>query len=305
MSALQVSLRQLRHLVVLSEEAHFGRAAERLSLSQPALSRSIKALEGVYGVALIERGESAAFLTRSGEEAVRLARAVLQNAAHLDEALRAESRGGAGTVFAGFAPLPAAIALAEVCIHTLRDRPSVRLYTDVQPMASLMEQLARSSYDFVVCSPRGLTDAERFDVQAVRVIPFDMIVRAKHPLAGRRRVSAEEVRRFPLIGAHTRPMGRLAEFDAGTSFSELGPLALTSDNYDTLARVTLASDAIWLTSRLAAGREIKAGKLMCLNKAGLGLPDSIELALMTMKGASLSPATRAVMEDIRAVLAGA
>lgn len=79
-----ITLRQLKHLIILSEEGHFSLAADRLALTQPALSPSIKPIEDAYGVRLIDRDRAGSVLTRAGEEVVRLARVTLQNVAHLD-----------------------------------------------------------------------------------------------------------------------------------------------------------------------------------------------------------------------------
>lgn len=299
---MKASLRQLRHLVVLSEEGHFGRAAERLSLSQPALSRSIKTVEDSYGVALITRGPTGAALTRTGEEVVRLARTVLQNAAHLDETLRAVVGGESGNVFAGIAPLPAGVALSEICTRVLTNRPGIRLYTDVQPNASLSDNLISARYDFLLCPPLALNALHAFEIEPAGRIPFDMLVRAGHPLASRRRLTLHEINGFPVIGAHTRTVGRPAEFDPGTSFFGLGPLSLSSDSYDTLARVTRDTDAVWMSSRYAARESVRKGELVILPTGGLQFPDTVDLAIVTLRGASLSPATRAVIGDILDVM---
>lgn len=300
---MNLSLRQMKHLVVLAEEANFGRASERLGLSQPALSRSIKAVEEAYGVTLIARAHSGATLTRTGEEAVRLARTLLQNAAHLDETLRAEAGGEAGSVYAGVAPLPAGVALAAICVRVLRTRPGIRFYTDVQPNASLAELLISATYDFLLCPPLALNSLSAFDIRPAGAIPFDLIVRARHPLAGRKRVTMDEINTFPVIGAHTRAAGRQAEFDPGTSFFDLGSLRLTSDNYNALALVTQETDAIWLSSRLSAKAAIDAGRLVILPPAGLPFPATVDLAVVSLRNASLSPATLAVFDDILVVMA--
>lgn len=299
---MTITLRQLKHLVVLSEEGHFGRAADRLALTQPALSRSIKAIEDAYGVRLIDRDPAGSVLTRAGEEVVRLARATLQNVAHLDETLRAEAEGSAGNVFAGVAPLPASAALSEICMRVLTQRPGIRLYTDIQPNASLSDGLIAAKYDFILCPPLALPELHDFDVRPVGRIPFDMVVRRDHPLAGRKRVSLEDIKAFPVIGAHTRPVGRPAEFDRGTGFFGLGPLSLTSDSYDVLTRVVLSTDAVCMSSRDAIRQELASGKLATLSTAGLPFPEHVDLAIVTLRGASLSPATQAVIQDILEVL---
>lgn len=295
---MNLSLRQLQHLVILSEEGHFGRASERIGLSQPALSRSIKAAEDAYDVMLIERGATGASLTRTGEEVVRLARGLLQNAAHLDETLRAEAGGNAGTVFAGFAPLPAGVALSAICARVLKRRPGIRFYTDVQPNAALAGHLIAATYDFLLCPPLALNSLHDFDVIPAGSIPFDMIVRSGHPLVKRRKLTMDDINAFPVIGAHTSAVGRQAEFDPGTSFFGLGALSLTSDNYDVLAQVTQETDAIWMSSRLAAKSGLRAGALALLPTSGLQFPERVELAVVTLRNASLSPATQALIGDI-------
>ena len=296
---MTVSLRQLRHLVVLSEEAHYGRAAERLGLSQPALSRSIKAIEDYYDVILMDRGGAGAVPTRMGEQAIRLARGILQNADHLDETIRAEADGMAGSVFAGIAPLAASVGLSGICAEILASKPGIRLYTDVQPNASLADQLMQATYDFLLCPPLGLPTLHAFDIQPVGNIPFDLIVRAHHPLAGARHLAMEDIRAFPIVGAHTSPAGRQAVFDPGTSFFGLGPLSLTCDNYDVLGRVTRDTDSVWLASRFAVREQIAAGELVVIDDDDLGLPDTVELAIVTLKSATLSRATLEVTSVVK------
>jgi DNA-binding transcriptional LysR family regulator len=300
---MNLSLRQLRHLVVLSEERQFGRAAIRLGLSQPALSRSIKAMEDAYGLILVERRQDGVFLTHAGEDAVRLARKLLLDASHLDETLRAEAGGAKGTVFAGFAPLPARLVLTDVCTRVLNSRPGLRFYTDVQPNAALAENLVSAKYDFILCPPLALHQLDAFDVVKAGQIFFDMLVREGHPLLRRKKITLEEINAFPVIGAHTRPVGRQAEFDPGTIFFGLGPLSLTSDNYDSLACVTQRTDAVWMSSRHAAKEEIRSGALVVLPTVALQFPVHVDFAIVTLRGASLSPATRAVMDDVLEVTA--
>lgn len=129
-----------------------------------------------------------------------------------------------------------------------------------------------------------------------------MVVRRGHPRAGRKRVSLEDIKVFPGIGSHTRPVGRPAEFDPGTGFSGLGPLSVTSDSCDILIRVVLSTDAVCMSSRDAIRQELTSEKLATLSRAGLPFPEHVDLAIVTLRGASLSPATQAVIEDVLDVL---
>lgn len=75
--------RRLRHLLSLVEHAHFGRAAEAPNISQPALTKSIQALESELGVALLDRKRGALGLTVFGELVVRRSRALLDGEADM------------------------------------------------------------------------------------------------------------------------------------------------------------------------------------------------------------------------------
>jgi len=295
---MNMSLRQLYHFVTVCDEKHFGRAAERLALSQPALSRSIKALEDAYGLVLLERHASGTSVTRAGEDVLRIARQILQNAAHLDETLKAEAGGQAGTVYAGIAPVAASVALSDICIKVLKSRPRIRFYTDVQPNISLHEHLAAATYDFLLCPKEFAQNRQTFEFRTAGKLPLGVIVRPDHPLAGKRAITLEALDRFPIIGAHPTPIGRQARIDPSALFHALEYLNLSCDNYDVLARVTAETDAVWISSPLSARRELAAGKLTLLDHHSLEIPDSLELAVVTIRDAILSPATRLVIDDV-------
>src|SRR6478672_12240855 len=74
-----MELRHLRYLIAVSEEATFVRAAERLHLAQPALSRQIHSLEEELGATVFERGRSGVTLTAAGAIAVDCARSLIEN----------------------------------------------------------------------------------------------------------------------------------------------------------------------------------------------------------------------------------
>ncbi|OCW58361.1 LysR family transcriptional regulator [Hoeflea olei] len=107
-----MELRQLRHFVAVAEELHFGRAAERLHMTQPPLSQSIQALEADLGVQLFVRTKRTVRLSPIGKEWLPYARRVLGEATTLPELARRLSRGEVGTLhlafvsFVGYSFLP-------------------------------------------------------------------------------------------------------------------------------------------------------------------------------------------------------
>src|SRR3954447_14733009 len=97
-----MELRHLRYFVAVAEELHFGRAAARLHLAQPPLSRQIRQLEAELGVLLLERSRRRVRLTDAGAVFLAEARAILAHVDRAAEAARQAARGERGTLAVGF-----------------------------------------------------------------------------------------------------------------------------------------------------------------------------------------------------------
>ena len=295
---MNLSLKQLLHFVVLCEEQHFGRASERLALSQPALSRSIKTLEDGYGLQLVDRGVGGVNPTRSGRDVLQLARMILQNAAQLDDTVRAEAEGVSGNTFAGFAPIAASLTLEAICTRVITERPGLKFYSNVQPNLTLQEELVSGSFDFIVCPREALRPNNTLDTRSAGKIPLDLIVRGDHPLAGEGAIGLEQLSAYPVLGAHPAPVGRQAWFGTSMRFFDLEFLSLSCDNYDVLARVTKQTDAVWIASRLCAPEDIRSGALKAMPYAGSDVPQDLELVVVTRRDATLSKGTELVIGDV-------
>lgn len=83
-----MTLTELKYIVAVARERHFGRAAEACHVSQPTLSLAVKKLEEELAVKLFERSANEVSLTHLGEEIVRQAQSVLEQAAHIKEIAR-------------------------------------------------------------------------------------------------------------------------------------------------------------------------------------------------------------------------
>ncbi|MBK9167034.1 MAG: LysR family transcriptional regulator [Bryobacterales bacterium] len=127
MSITELDLRRLRYFVAVAEELHFGRAAERLHISQPPLSQQIKALEVDLGVRLLERTRRRVALTAPGQVLLEEARDLLRQAGRAVGAVRRAARGESGRLSIGFVPTADCTRFPEMVREYRRRFPDVEL----------------------------------------------------------------------------------------------------------------------------------------------------------------------------------
>jgi DNA-binding transcriptional LysR family regulator len=140
-------LRLLRYFVALAEELHFGRAAARLYVSQPALSQQIRILEEQVGMPLFVRGSRGVQLTPVGATLLDEARDVLRHAERLEESVEQLRRGTRGTLRIGVPPgLPAPL-LPAVLAPLRRGRSDVRIAVRELPTPEQVAALHDGSLD--------------------------------------------------------------------------------------------------------------------------------------------------------------
>ncbi len=121
-----MDLRQLRYFITVAEELHFGRAADRLGITQPPLSQAIQALEEAVGVLLFHRTKRSVALTPVGEQWLPHVRRVLEQAGSLPELARQLSRGEIGLLRLAF------VSTADYSVLPVLIRRYRSLYADVQ-----------------------------------------------------------------------------------------------------------------------------------------------------------------------------
>jgi LysR family hydrogen peroxide-inducible transcriptional activator len=163
---MMFTLKQLRYLIALAEEAHFGRAANAVNVSQPALSVQIRALEAALGVRLVERGAREAVITPTGREIVRRARRILGEVQEIEQVARWD-RGLAGRLRIGVIPTVAPYLL-PTALPSLRARNlSLDLGVREAQTDRLVEEVHQGALDAaVVALPvagSGLVAAPLFD----------------------------------------------------------------------------------------------------------------------------------------------
>ena len=193
-----VELRHLRYFVTVATELHFGRAAERLIISQPALSQQIRSLEGELGLELLDRNRRGVRLTPEGEAFLVEARAVVQRADRAADVAHALAEGATGRLRLSYV-LTMPGGLPERIVREYRRRyPGVHVGADSGSTAQNLERLRRGELDVAfVHNPPG--DDAGLSWVDVAVEPLVVAVPSAHPLSRRRRISREQLAGVPLV----------------------------------------------------------------------------------------------------------
>ncbi|MCX6944388.1 MAG: LysR family transcriptional regulator [Opitutales bacterium] len=191
-----MELRQLRYFVAVAETGNISRAAQRIFLTQPALSRQIKALEGEVGQCLLERKANSIHLTPAGEAMLHEARAILQQADQAIERVRATSAGGRLRI--GYAPSLASGLLSPAVANFTQLHPRTRVELFDLSTEEMLTGLEAGELDVVVTVRPG---KESRGLQWVPLLrsPWRLAVSFTHPLARQKRVRPDAVAREPLL----------------------------------------------------------------------------------------------------------
>jgi LysR family transcriptional regulator, benzoate and cis,cis-muconate-responsive activator of ben and cat genes len=195
-----MELRHLRYFVCVAEIENISRAALRLHISQPALSRQIRDLEDEIGVVLLERTAKSVSLTKAGSVFLNEARAVLERA---DQAIRkTQAAAGAGIeLHVGHTPTPMAPLLPVILRAYQRAMPQVRVrlhdWTNHENLRGLRE--GQLHLGFVWLPPRK-SALRKLRFEALRKEHSRLAVSPKHPFARRDSVSVAEAVREPFVG---------------------------------------------------------------------------------------------------------
>ena len=182
------SLRQLRHLVALAEERHFGKAAALCHVTQSTLSASIKELEDRLQAALVERNKRSVVLTPLGAETVARAREILRETEELARAAEAAGEPLGGILRMGVIPTIGPFLLPRVFAKLRRSHPRLRLYLREDLTDRLVERLQAGELDLVLLALPH--EAGNLETEALFADPFSFCCPADHPLAHSRHVTA-------------------------------------------------------------------------------------------------------------------
>ena len=295
-----MELRHLRYFVAVAEELHFGRAAVRLNVAQPALSQQIKQLERELGVLLLARTKRRVALTEPGRLFLAEARRTLAQAALAVEVARGAEAGQIGRLRIGYVDAALWSPLPEV-IRVFRERfPRVALTMLERPPSEQPADIRRGDVDLAI-GPPPPTGAQ------VEVTPFTdepgmVAVPAVHPLAGREAIAIADLADSPWVLVPARVPSRLRDLTvrAAAAAGFTPRVGQEARELDTL--IALVSAGLGVTRVPASASRFPRPGVVFRPVAGKAL--SFRLVALRRRGLA-PPAVRSFLEVLREVGGGA
>jgi DNA-binding transcriptional LysR family regulator len=192
------TLDQIRSFIAVAEELHFGRAAERLNMTQPPLSRQIQKLEKALGVGLLERDNRKVVLTAAGKAFLDDARRLVVLADRAPASARRIAAGQSGTLRVGFTASSGFSLLGPLLDTIAEALPDVDVELEELVTGEQLQAIADGELDLGLARP--LFDREAFASRLMLTERFMVAVPTGHPLDSLARpVGVEDLRDVPLI----------------------------------------------------------------------------------------------------------
>src|ERR1700677_1380429 len=235
-----LEFRHLRYFVAVAEELHFGRAAERLHLSQPPLSQQIRRLEEILGYALFVRTSRSVRLTGAGEAFLERARRTIRSVQRDIDETRSVGLGEVGSLHIGFVG-SAMLTTLPAALRAYREaNPRVHLHLYESFTARVAEGLENGTLDAGI-----LRDGDPTDMLTVTTLfsePYVAVLPATHRCAGQKSVSPGMLRDEPFV-YYPRTAGARAFEKPLTLFEEHGfrpQIVQEASNWLTILRLVEA-----------------------------------------------------------------
>lgn len=195
---MNIELRHLRYFIAVAEELHFGRAAQRLALSQPPLSQQIQQLEQQIGARLLARTNRSVRLTPAGAQFLVSARQILQNVAVAADKAARLHRGEEGTLRIGFTSSAPFISAVSDALFSFRQRyPDVHLQMQEINTRQQLAPLHEGRLDLGVMRNTPLPDT--LEHRLLLREPLCAVVHRAHRLAGCGTISLRELAAEPFV----------------------------------------------------------------------------------------------------------
>jgi len=297
---LVMDYRKVQLFLAAARYGNLTEAAASMEISQPALSKSIKALEKTLGVQLFERGRFGVSLTPFGQALMahgRVIEAEMRNAVGEIQSMRGAQR---GHVMVGCGPTEAT-RLLPLALSLLADQnPEVHVTVLYGLNEALMPWVKQGEVDFALSSvPVRAADAELIH-DALLTEHATVVARADHPLSKYKGVNPQMLVKYPWILPRRLELERLAFDDYFVSHDLEPPVAQVETTSTVLMKsMVMQSDALTFIPKELIYWEVRAGQLKALDATGHQWERRV--GITRRRKGTLSPASMLLMQAVKSV----
>ncbi|MGX9934547.1 LysR family transcriptional regulator [Advenella kashmirensis] len=264
-----MNFKQLNHIVVLSETLNFSKAAERVFLSQSALSKSIQAIEQQIGIAIFDRSKNTVLVTPAGKFVVDHARHLLAEIRNFHKNLDYLKTGEYGTIKVGSGPFPAKCFLHTAIRQLQANYPRISLDIRIDNWTNLLVQLKEGAIDYFIADIRNLEDDPFLKVTPIGGLTVALFCDANHPLIRldrSRPIAPVEILdyTFASVSLPTLVFSEL-KHSLGLDHNDLFSVNFKCDDISLINRLVPDSDIIFVSSNLMMEQALQEGHAVRLN----------------------------------------
>jgi len=295
---------RLRHFEAVARRGSFLHAAGDLHITQPALTRSVQALEREIGGPLFERRRSGVALTGFGRFVLERVQVLVSSHNQLSREIEEFKGGETGTLHVGFGPLPAETLGARAIGRFQTEHPRVKLRVSYPSTDEMADAIKSGKIEVIVGEPELRKDEPDLVRFALKRRPGFLYCRAGHPLLQKPSLVLTDVADYPFVGfklsaefAHmAEPQGRFGFVDPVT-----GDLIAKVECYSVAAtkQIVAVSNAIGAATLSMIWREVRDGELAPIALVIPGFETAY--SIVTWRGRTLSPEAQAFIDIIRAI----
>ena len=293
-----MNIKHLEHLLALADTGSFSRAAEKLFITQSALSRSIQSLEEDLGAKVLDRIGKRNELTPLGQDVVGRARHIVRDAAELRHSARLLQDGGRGAISVGLGSGPAALLMLPL-LCAASTQTGMRVAVTHGPVELQMLQLRSRQLDAMVVDMRRVIPATDLNIESMAELRAGFVVRAQHPLAAEKKVTLADVLRYPVASTPlSDEVARLLVDQFGPQANPAEMVTLRCDDVASLVQTATRTDAIFLGVLATARSGLDDGSLVELQLTP-PLAATARFAYVTLAGRTEAPAMAYFREFVR------
>lgn len=295
-----MEIRQLKHFLAVAEVRSFRLAAERVNLSQQAVSKSIGQLERQLGVTLFERGRQAVLLTDDGRQLLSYARDILADVRRFDDALADTTGRKFGHLRIGATPNMLSELVPDT-VQVFHERnPQTRLTVDRGDFPLLRDSMLQGDLDLILSSSPEQVPRHLITTKVITSDRNVIVTRADHPLARKDSVSTAELSEFPMMAIHNYPRG--ANYLERIFAGHHTPAAMLKTGSIDFAMAWLRrGDFWWIVPYRQVLPRVRSGELAILPITPLD--NGWDLFIATRRHARPTPFVTAYLDIVQAYLA--